>query len=79
MPGMATHRRSLRCRRPGKRSHLQAHAARPPTRLASSGQLMAQGGSLLLPQLAAVPLIHRVVATALIWASLLLVTVATGR
>src|SRR5271157_2385762 len=62
MPGTATSRRSLRCRSRGQRSHLQPHATRRPARLATSGQLMAQGAGLLLPRLTGVPLIHRVVA-----------------
>ena len=38
--------RSLRCRSRGKRAHLQPHAPRRTARLASSGQLMAQGSGL---------------------------------
>jgi hypothetical protein len=62
MPGTATSRRSLRCRSRRQRSHLQPHATRCPARLASSGQLMAQGRGLLIPRLDAIPLIHRLVA-----------------
>jgi len=62
MPGTATSRRSLRCRSRGKRSRLQPHATRRSTRLASSGQLMAQGRGLLIPRLGSVPLAHRLVA-----------------
>jgi len=62
MPTTANHGRIIRRRSRRELSHLQSHATRRPTRLATSGQLMAQGGSLLLPRLAAVPLIHRVVA-----------------
>ncbi len=62
MPGTATCRRSLRCRSRGERSHLQPHATRRPSRLATSGQLMAQGRGLLIPRLDAVPLVHRLVA-----------------
>jgi len=62
MPTPANHGRIIRRRSRRERSRLQSHATRRPTRLATSGQLMAQGGSLLLPRLAAVPLIHRVVA-----------------
>ena len=62
MPGTATCRRSLRCRSRGERSHLQPHATRRPSRLATSGQLMAQGRGLLIPRLDAIPLIHRLVA-----------------
>ena len=62
MPTPANHGRIIRRRSRRQRSHLQPHATRRPTRLASSGQLMAQGAGLLLPRLAGVPLIHRVVA-----------------
>jgi hypothetical protein len=62
MPTTANHGRIIRRRSRRELSHLQSHATRRPTRLATSGQLMPQGGSLLLPRLAAVPLIHRVVA-----------------
>jgi hypothetical protein len=62
MPGTATCRRSVRCRSRGERSHLQPHPTRRPSRLASSGQLMAQGRGLLIPRLDAVPLVHRLVA-----------------
>ena len=62
MPRTANNGRII-CRRSRRElSHLQSHATRGPARLATSGQLMAQGGSLLLPRLAAVPLIHRLVA-----------------
>jgi len=62
MSGTATCHRSLRCRSRGQRSHLQPRTNRRPTRLASSGQLMAQESGLLIPRLDAVPLIHRLVA-----------------
>ncbi len=62
MPTTANHSRIIRCRSRGQRPHLQPHATRRPTRLASSGQLMAQGPGLLLPRLDAVPLVHRLVA-----------------
>ena len=62
MPTPANHGRIIRSRGRRQRSHLQPHATRRPTRLASSGQLMPQGTGLLLPRLAGVPLIHRVVA-----------------
>jgi len=62
MPTTANHGRIIRCRSRGKCSHLQSHATRCPSRLASSGQLMAQGRGLLIPRLDAVPLIHRLVA-----------------
>jgi len=62
MPRPAKHSRFI-CRR-GRRQHsqLQPHAYRCPAGLAPSGQLMAQGAGLLLPRLAGVPVIHRVVA-----------------
>ena len=51
------------CRRSQcERSHLQPHATRRPSRLASSGQLMAQGSGLVLPRLGTVPVVHRLVA-----------------
>jgi len=62
MPTPSKHIRIVRSRSRRQRSHTQRHATRCPTRLASSGQLMAQGTGLLLPRLAEVPLIHRVVA-----------------
>ena len=62
MPAPATHSRIVRRRSRCQRSHIQPHATRCPTWLASSGQLMAQGTGLLLPRLAGVPPIHRVVA-----------------
>ena len=62
MPTPANHGRIIRRRSRRQRSHLQPHATRRPTRLATAGQLMAQGAGLLLPRLAGVPLIHRVVA-----------------
>ncbi len=62
MPGTATCRRSVRCRSRGQRPHLQPHASRRPARLASSGQLMALGGGLLIPRLDPVPLVQRLVA-----------------
>jgi len=62
MPGTYTSRSSLRCRSRGERPHLQPHATRRPSRLASSGQLMAQGSGLVLPRLEAVPLVRRLVA-----------------
>ncbi len=62
MPTTANHGRIICRRSRRKRSHLQSHATRRPTRLAASGQLMAQGSGLLLPRLAGVPLIHRMVA-----------------
>jgi len=62
MPTTASHGRVIRYRSRGQRAHLQPHATRRPTRLPTSGQLMAQGAGLLLPRLTGVPLIHRVVA-----------------
>ena len=62
MPGLATSRLSLRGRRRGKHAHLQPHACRGASRLASSGQLMAPGTGLLLLRLEGVPLVHRLVA-----------------
>ena len=62
MPTPANHGRIIRCRRRRQRSRLQPHATRRPARLATAGQLMPQGTGLLLPRLAGVPLIHRVVA-----------------
>jgi hypothetical protein len=57
----ANHGRIIRCRSRRQRSHLQQHATRRTARLASSGQLMAQGAA-LLPRLAGIPPIHRIVA-----------------
>jgi len=62
MPGANTSRRSLRCRSQCDRPYLQSHATRCPTRMASSGQLMAQGSGLVLPRLDTVPVMHRLVA-----------------
>jgi hypothetical protein len=62
MPGTSTRRRSLRCRSRREHARLQPHATRGPARLASSSQLMAQGGGILLPRLGAVPPVHRLVA-----------------
>ena len=62
MPTPAKHSRIIRRRSRRQHAHSQPRATRRPTRLASPGQLMAQGASLLLPRLAGVPLIHRVVA-----------------
>ena len=54
---------SLVCRRSQrKRTHLQPHSPRCPTRLAASSQLMAQGSGLVLPRLGAVQEVHRLVA-----------------
>ncbi len=62
MPQAAKHSRIVRQRRRRQRSHPQRHATRRPTRLASSNKLMAQGTGLLLPGLAGIPPIHRMVA-----------------
>jgi hypothetical protein len=62
MPTLANHSRIIRCRSRGKRSHLQSHTTRRPTRLATSAQLMALGSGLVLPQLGTVPVVNRLVA-----------------
>jgi len=62
MPGIRERSRSLRSRSQCKRAHLQPHATRRPTRLASSGQLMAQGSGLVLPRFGTVPVVQRLVA-----------------
>ena len=62
MPGIRERSRSLRSRSQCKRAHLQPHATRRRSRLASSRQLMAQGSGLLIPRLDAVPMAHRLVA-----------------
>ena len=62
MSRAATRRLALRRRCRSERAHLPPHTTRRPTRLASTGQLMAQGAGLLLPRLYAVPLLHQLVA-----------------
>jgi len=62
MPRTDTSGLSLRLRRRGKRPHQQPHSSRCSTKLASSGQLMAQGSGLVLPRLGTVPVVHRLVA-----------------
>jgi hypothetical protein len=62
MPKLANHSRLIRRRSRRQRAQLQSNTTRCPTRLASTGQLMAQGSSLVLPRLAGVLLIHRLVA-----------------
>ena len=62
MPAPAKHSRTVRCRSRRQRPHKQRHATRCSTRLATAGQLMPQGTALVLPRLAGVPPIHRVVA-----------------
>ena len=62
MPQAANDGCIARCRNRRQRSHTQRHATRCPSRLASSNQLMAQGTGLLLPRLAGIPPIHRMVA-----------------
>ena len=62
MPRPGTYSLSPRRRSRGQRSYLQPHATRRSTRLASSGQLMAQGSGLVLPRFGTVPLMHRLVA-----------------
>jgi hypothetical protein len=62
MPTPAKHGRIVRRRRRRQHSQLQPHATRSPAKLAAAGELMARGTGLLLPRLAGVPVIHRVVA-----------------
>jgi hypothetical protein len=62
MPGLAKSSLRMRSRRRGKHAHLQPHAARYASRLASTSQLMPPGTGLLLPRLDGIPLIHRLVA-----------------
>ena len=62
MSGFNSSSRSLRCRSQCDRPHLQPHAPRRTARLASSGQLMAQGSGLILPRFGTVPVVHRLVA-----------------
>jgi hypothetical protein len=62
MPRIRERSRSLRSGSQCKRAHLQPHATRRTARLASSGQLMAQGYGLVLPRLGTVPVMHRLVA-----------------
>jgi hypothetical protein len=62
VPEPNTGRSFLRCRSKRERPLSQPHTARRASRLASSGQLMAEGCSLLLPRLDAVPMVHRLVA-----------------
>ena len=61
MPTPAKHSRIVHCRSRRQLSRLQRHATRCPARLAAAGELMAQGAG-LLPRLAGMPPIHRVVA-----------------
>ena len=62
MPTPAKRIRTVRRRRRRQRTHTHRYAARCPARLPSSGQLMAHGSGLLLPRLADIPPIHRMVA-----------------
>ena len=62
MPGSSASSRSHCRHRRGQRSHLQPHAPRRSARVASSGQLMAQGSGLVLPRFGPVPVTHRLVA-----------------
>ena len=62
MPRVNSSGRSLRCCSQGERSHIQSHPTRRPARLASSGQLMAQGIRLVILRLDAVSVVHRLVA-----------------
>ena len=61
MPTPAKHSRVIRCRRRRQHSQTEWHATRCPARLASAGELMGRGGG-LLPLLAGIPPIHRIVA-----------------
>jgi len=61
MPAPAKHSRIVHRRSRRQHSHTQRHATRCPARLAAAGELMAQGAG-LLPQLAGIPPIHRMVA-----------------
>ena len=61
MSTTASHGRIVRQRRRLQHSQTERHATRCPARLASAGELMAQGAG-LLPRLAGIPPIHRVVA-----------------
>jgi len=62
MQGLAKSHLSMRCRSRCKHTHLQPHAARCASRLASAHQLMAPGTGLLMPRLDGVPLDHRLIA-----------------
>ena len=62
MPTPANHGSIIRQRSRRERLRVQPHATHRPTRLATAGQLMPQGTGPLLPRLAGVPPIHRVVA-----------------
>jgi hypothetical protein len=62
MSGVNSSSRSLRCRSQCDRPHLQPRAPLRTPRLASSGQLMAQGSGLVLPRFGTVPVVHRLVA-----------------
>ena len=62
MPRIRERSRSLHSGSQCKRAHLQPHAPRRTARLASSGQLMAQGSGLVLPRFGTVPVVHRLVA-----------------
>jgi hypothetical protein len=62
MPKPANHSRIVRRRSQCERTHLQSHATRRPSRLASSGKLMAQRSGLILPRFGTVPVVHRLVA-----------------
>ena len=67
------------CRRSrGQRAHLQPHAPRRTARLASSGQLMAQGSGLVLPRFGTVPVVHRLVADDRLAVMLAMALVDTG-
>ena len=62
MHGVNTSSRSLSCRSRCKRAHQQPDTTQCPTRMAPSSQLIAQGSGLVIPQLVAVPVVHRLVA-----------------
>ena len=62
MPGSSARSRPIQRSSRGDRPRLQPHTARGATRLASAGQLMAQGGGLSLPRLTNVPTTHPMIA-----------------
>ena len=62
MPGVKASSHSLHCRSRCQRPHQHPHAPRRTARLASSGQLIAQGSGLVLPRFGMVPVVHRLVA-----------------
>lgn len=62
MPGPNTSSLSLRRRRQCERPHQQPRTTQCPTRMSSSSQLMAQGSGLVIPQLNAIPVVHKLIA-----------------